>query len=286
MLVAGFLAGSPARASDGPEVICWKFIANAATNLRRSHVGDNEDALQDAIIKVYDRCMDLAADPSAIKNIEGYLFRTLQNLRISSFRKHDARVIATDFFQRQEAVQTAFGNPVFDPDAAMHRWRSEHDNLGSDAPQIAARLSLPVAEALTADEIKVALLHLAGVPVETVVKNSSFQKTKVYELRQSAQAKLADLFKEYSTLWSFDAIPEILSNVLFYTLAAALIFILGIGTVQIIRDVLVDTRLDGTAADFAQESAIVQQEVKKAAKKRVKRQSAVQTSTRSNAQLL
>lgn len=253
MFLTFSFSADEAKAKTAPDVACWEMIENAAVDIRRPASAQWQDALQEAYVKVFQRCMEASINPEEIspEKYKAYILRSASNLRISAFRKYDARNIGEIFETRQKSVRMEAGNPTVDPTFLMSPEKYYADiGSGISDEMAAAHISVAIANTLSEAEIRTKILRIVGVPVSKIHEASGVPVGTIYDRAASADKKLNIIFSEFTKFWTLDRLKNYPLVIIFHALAAALVFILGAATVSSIREAFTGTPYEKESENF------------------------------------
>lgn len=253
MLLTFFVSADEAKARTAPDAACWKMIEDAAIDIRRPTSPQWQDALQEAYVKVFERCMEASINKETIspEKYRAFILRSASNLRISAFRKYDARKIGEIFETRQASVRIDAGSPTLDPNFLMSSLQYNDDiGDGISNEMAAAHISVAIANTLSEAEIRTKILRIVGVPVSKIHEASGVPVGTIYDRAASADKKLSIIFSEFTKFWTLDRLKNSPLVIIFYALAAALVFILGAATVSSIREAFTGTPYEKESENF------------------------------------
>lgn len=267
MLLTFFVSADEAKARTAPDAACWKMIEDAAIDIRRPASPQWQDALQEAYVKVFERCMKASINKETIspEKYKAFILRSASNLRISAFRKYDARNIGEIFETRQESVRSEAGNPTVDPNFLMSPGQYDADiGSGIGDEMAAAHISVAIANTLSEAEIRTKILRIVGVPVSKIHKASGVPVGTIYDRAASADKKLSIIFSEFTRFWTLDRLKNSPLIIVLYALVAALVFVLGAATVSLIRDAFKGTVYEKESENFYKSQDEMKQNVEAA----------------------
>jgi RNA polymerase sigma factor (sigma-70 family) len=269
-IVLGLVSqAAQAEPSKAPHSLCWALIEDAARNIQPPKSPDRQDALQEAYVKVFERCMKAAVNPEIMtaRQYEGYIVRSANNLRIATYRKHRPEVIGEIFESRQLALQ----NETAPQDVQINTWflssiqpGDQGDGISDD--MASAHIAAAIGSNLTDREIKVSLLRLAGFTYAEIAAATGMKSSTLHDIDRRASKKLSLIYADFERFWTPDRVTHDGPKVLLFALASAIVFILGIVSVSVIAGLLRNTVFRTEAEEFCRKESEMKAKTTVAAK--------------------